>query len=533
MRRKGSKIVRLSVYEGTSAPDTVEFFESKQRADEGETLGSALARIQNTKRKGPTPLIGELSFENDEPAKPRTQTPAPPRSRPERTGPKQAALSSANLAAYASSAMGNSSKPPSDPGLAKLAYAASAYASGSYGKSSSSISPAGKGYPCPAVAASLPPVPLVTMRGFPHQGHSAPGLPPLPPVPGSVMSSSSVISASRGNILGAQRRGAEMLKSQSQSNISVASTASLRRSKSPATAPRNRKTSHPTSEGMPNAVPMSRVEDNFISMTPARSDVTVKSPGGERSQRDQQSLHSLHAQGSSRAMQGSLPALPVLPEEMRASYKRKNEMRSSTAPLPNLPDDTTFTKPLPLRVSSGGQYAQTEKSRLSAHRPLTVDTKAAREQAEKQRQMKLQEEQREKARPSRSHSQSDLRKLDGMQLPFQQEFRQSSRVVPDEGPKTGISFSGKVTAMFTPRRPFREDSSNKIPVRVPRPPSAGALDPALEQFLYSANRQSTTSTTPSSMGGKTKAMKIFGGFGKSKKVSIFVQMLNRSIVVQC
>lgn len=521
----------------------------KRLSDDGETLGSTLARIQVDKRKASTPLIGELSFENDDPVRAPTKTHSSTKRLPEPATSSQAPLSSANLAAYAASAIGVSARSERGPTLAKLAYAASAYVSGSLNKPASHTNQSTVGYPFPPVPASLPPVPVVTMRGFTPKGSAANGLPPLPPVPGSVLSTSSVVSASRANILGAQMRGTQMLGA-SQSNISIASNKSApspKKSKmkqgnsqqSPYPASHSRKPSQPTSAKMPSALPMSRVEDNFISMTPARSEMSIKSArSSEREQWDRMPMQAQsQAQAYSHAVPSSVPARPVLPEEMRASYKMKNAMRSSTAPLPPLPIDAASVKPLPLRTSSGSQLSETQQSRLSInrpHRPLTVDTDVAREQARKQRLTKqLLEEQKQQlarmqgldgnsASVQNRGSEASLRDLDAMQMPFGQSKQPSSRFETEEAPKTGSSFSGKMTAMFTPKRPARKDSAAELPVRVPRPPSAEPVDSSLTHFTTNnaIHRQSTTSTSGSSIQSKSKGMKIFGGFSKIRKVGI-------------
>lgn len=536
--------MRLSVFEGKSTQVDSDILSRKMKrgSDDGETLGSTLARMKDAKRKAPTPLIGELSFENDEPSKPRTRSRASPRSLHEQSTPHQAPLSSANLASYASTAIGISAKSAGDSSLAKMAYVASAYAAGSQARngSSSGISP--QAYPFPIMPTALPPVPTVAMRGFPLTGPPAAQLPPVPSAAGP---SSSILSASRANVLAAQMRGAQMLGA-SQSNISLASNksgSSLKRSgnrdgssrQSPSTLGHNRKPSQGTPTRNPNTLPMSRIEDNFISMTPARSDMSIKSARSvDKDQWDQ-----LAAQASTAGekgtipVPGSLPNQPALPEEMRATYRSKMAMRSSTAPLPPLPDSIS-NKPLPLRRS--GESEVPAEARTSAHRPirsLTVDTEAAKEQARRQMEAKMRQEQmqraadngtteRNSAATGRRPQDGNLGDLDRSKMPFAQVYRQSSQPSMGEPPRTGSSPFDKMAAhLFTPRRPTRQDPATQLQFREPRPPSAEPLDPALNNFdakMAADRRDSKASNATSSTIGRSKGMNRIFGFGKSRKV---------------
>lgn len=550
MRRKGSKIVRLSVFEGRSTQDISRHTGPKRLSDDGETLGSTLARLKVDKRKAATPLIGELSFENDEPVKARTQTGSSTKRSPDPQTFSQAPLSSANVAAYAATTVGVSGRTERGPALANLACAASAYVSGALDKPPSNLNQNTTGYPFPSVPASLPPVPMVTMRGFAPKGSPGTGLPALPSVPGSVLSTFSVMSASRANILGAQMRGAQMLGA-SQSNISIASNrsaASPKRTRikqgthqqSPYPATHSRKPSQATPARTPLTQPMSRVEDNFISMTPARSDMSIKSARSlDREQREhmpEQFQAQSKAQAYYQATPSSLLTHPVLPEEMRASYRMKNAMRPSTAPLPPLPSDVASVNPLPLRTTGGLETADLSQSRLSTHRPLkplTVDTDAAKEQARLQRlakqalaeqKQKLMMQQGSDRTAVNPHSlATEARDLDEMQMQMQMPFKPTKQVPgrfeAEDAPKTGNSFSEKMSAIFTPpKRPFRKDSGPELPLRVPRPPSAGPVDLSHFATNNAGNRQSTTSTSASSTQSKSKGMKLFGGLSKIRKV---------------
>lgn len=538
LRRKGSKIVRLSVYEGRSVePDTSANVQSKRRSDDGETLGSALTRMKDSKRKGPTPLIGELSFENDEPAKPRSQpvskAPIHPIKPAARQGPLT--LSKENLAAYAASAIGVSSKPPSDPGLAQLAYAASAFVSHPHSKPGSSIGSGIQGsFPFPMPPASLPPVPIISARGFPASGMPVSNLPQGPSalgMPAGPSSTLSGLSNSRAHVLGAQLRGAQMLGASqmgAQSNISLASNKSAsghKRTKSgqnPSPGISHvRRGSQPHSAKTPKSVPMSRIEDNFISMTPARSDISSRSSDKGHSGGFPAGAGSDHGKLSS-----SVPAVSHLPGDGRAAYKSQHAMRSSTAPLPPLPDEFAASKPLPLRESVKGQPVR--PSRTSAHRPLrslTVDTDSAREQAKRQMYAKQmaaeqkqkvlsQEGERQAMRASAVASgrtfEGGSQDFDGRTLPFGGSV---------DGPKTGTSPFDKMASVFTPKRPSRKESASELPARVPRPPSAEPLDPALDHFTGGSGstvRRDSTASNNTSVLGKSKGINRLFGFGKNK-----------------
>ncbi|KAK9898614.1 hypothetical protein P389DRAFT_36140 [Cystobasidium minutum MCA 4210] len=534
LRRKGSKIVRLSVYEGRSAPRDTSSEASKRKSDDGETLGSALARMKDSKKKGPTPLIGELSFENNDPAKPRSKpTPSPSAQQvqqPVRQGPL--ALSKDNLAAYAASSIGISSKPPSDPGLAQMAYAASAFASNSYTKPASSIGPGSQpGFPFPMPPASLPPVPMVSARGFPQPGLPGTGSFQPPSNLGMRMGPSSTLSGmstSRSHILGAQLRGAQMLGA-SQSTISVASNRSAtshKRNKSgqgPPKAspgvPHGKKGPQGHSGKTPTSVPMSRVEDSFISMTPARSDMSVKSSEKGHGDGRRSGPAVPHAPGSS-----SMPSASQLPMDARASYKDKNAMRSSTLPLPPLPGSYSGNKPLPLREADSAQPEH--PSRTSAHRPvrsLTVDTDSAKEQGRKQMHDKQMAEEHKQnvlakeaeLRASRASAVTNARSNGGGSAEFE------GRPLPfggaGEPPKSGTSPFAQMASAFTPKRPKRKDSASELPMRVPRPPSAGPLDPALDHFSNAQTvRRDSTASNGTSVMSKSKGINRIFGLKKNK-----------------
>lgn len=534
LRRKGSKIVRLSVFEGTSlATDTL----SKRKSDDGETLGCTLARMKDAKRKAPTPLIGELSFENDEPAKPPSQPRLPPPTQTIPAPPRQVALSKENLAAYAATAIGVSSKPPSEPALANLAYAASAYMTIPTSKASSNISLNGQAqYPFPMIPASLPPVPLVSIKGFPQPPSALPGFKQPSSnvsIPTGPMPASSVMSVSRANILGAQMRGAQMLGA-AASTISVASNrsnASPKRGKSGQTPPRpspGRKHSQPQSAKTAVSMPMSKVEDSFISMTPARSEMSIKSSKStDPASWDSNVSQRQYGPGSlqNNVMPSSVPAPSQLPQDARATYKSKNTMRASTAPLPPLPDEYS-NKPLPLRESNVSQIDNAHRSRTSAHRPikrLTVDTEAAKEQARKQllakqiaaeqRQKTLALEEGKKATRASAVAQGGLPDFDTKALPLGN--------TATDAPKTSSSLTDKMASVFTPRRPNRKESASELPARVPRPPSAEPLDPALDQFGHGQHVRRDSTATDSSHGassimGKSKGMTRIFGFGRNR-----------------
>lgn len=413
LRRRGSKIVTLSVYEGRSTVQAQKRLsaELKRRSDDGETLGFALARLKDEKRKAPAMQIGELTFENGAPVRSNTSKPLVPMRNPMRQYTAPTDLSGGS---YSKSSIGIARPAKQELSAANMAYASSAITprtnTGGSGagstkahSASGSISNIG-GFPFPPGPATLPPVPAVSLRGFAMppsnpDSHSLAGNSKLSTVASSNLS---IGSASRAHMMGTPASNVSVGSVKSGTPIMKPAGASLRRS--PHGTGIKRPTNQPAAKD-PSSMPMSMVETNFISMTPARSELSINSArGGEKDQWDQLSVKAASvgthnyttAPGGPHNFPTEAGSLPgsQLPSVLPIDLKGKGRMRSATDPLPPLPTEMPF-KAVPVNNESRQVDAVDRRpAYMSASKPsasLTIDTRAAEELARQRRQHKEQQ----------------------------------------------------------------------------------------------------------------------------------------------
>lgn len=425
----------------------------KRASADGETLGAALARLKDEKKRlAPADLIGELSFENNKPAarkytaeekgKGRAAPGGPLPPKPPR-GPPALTASALNKL--------NAAQKPKRPG----GYAASTVTPGIEDSQMRMHAGPGSAMGYSQLSASRPQQQGSQLQGF-KPGYAASALTPSYLKPGgSVLST---LSASRQQIL-----------SSGQSNISLQSIRPLQIQQRPGGpaplvekhGPRSdlsvggHQRSKSGSSGRQQqqqqpqwaAQDLMMAENSFISMTPgARSDLSAISA---RSDKDL----AMMTNGASHygSMGHALPPLPGVlglppagagavhrsPPQSAAASRHKRQassgstprsiqgssppqsggmgaargpIRSNTDPLPPLPGSAAAS--LPLRTMSNGAQQMDANNRLSgagrAHPPLIVNTDAAKAHASKSMKLKAastaEESQRRASAASRSSS---------------------------------------------------------------------------------------------------------------------------------
>lgn len=268
------------------------------------------------------------------------------------------------------------------------------------------------------------------------------------------------------------------------------------------------------------------MSNNFLAMTPSRSDISVGSGRDENGDN------------------GSAPRRPVVTNvpahwpQNRASvvsaHDRGPSMRSSTLPLP-AGAGPHASGPLPLRALSIDQNVRNDPaaaspSRMSAHRPptmLSIDTELARQKprsGSKVQQPAASQQPHQYSQPPpvmnpyennrpkivRADSMTGVGTLFGIVSPAGQQVSSGARP-----PKSAATIASATPGMLkTPKRPQhpRETPSPTL-LRFPRPPSA--LPIAVDE-LHSDGVQRGSAERSNSTRSTSTVKSLFGRFGKRR-----------------
>ena len=265
--------------------------------------------------------------------------------------------------------------------------------------------------------------------------------------------------------------------------------------------PANSQQSLGASQRTPPKQPVPALPNSFISMTPARSELSVKSA---------RSAEAVNAIAANIVGSNGVPPLPPSKSPRMSSIVQPPHLqRSSTAPVPGLPQQFV-QQPLRKAGSHGheGQGQPQGQERSQPHRlnpALSVDTEIARQN------QRMRDAARQQAQQPLQMPMAPPRQVVASPENMDTYAARAARSVPDHGNMPSAapprSASSLISNVFSsgPKRPVRDSSEAPVlDTRKPRPPSVQPASDGLDNFGGKAGKNSGA------------ALKKVFGFGKKK-----------------